>query len=195
MRNYLYVAKLFCVIFLSVALGGCVLLLLNGHLSHGYYISPSESFKCKLPGGALSRQLEISDDSNSLGETVIFNLKLGLLWRVDHLKLGHHKLAIMNTTLTERENLDQAKSNYFKYHLEPNLDEVDINLEYYKKINESDVLIVHAYMKWKDKEEKRELLFSIDNDYLNVVHHSQNISSNLQKVTFGSIDMYKSCQF
>ena len=118
-----------------------------------------------------------------------------MLWRVDHLKLGHHKLAIVDESLTERENLDLAKSNYFKHHLIPNLDEVDINWEHYKKINDSDVLIVQAYISWNKQEEKRELLFSIDNEYLNVIHHSQNISSNLQKITFGAIDMYKTCQF
>ena len=195
MRNYLYVAKSLCLVFVAVNLSSCVLLLLNGHLSHGYYISETESFKCKLPGGVFSRQLKIIDDSNSLGETVIFKLDLGLLWRVDHLKLGEHKVALVDQSLTLRENLDEAKNKYFLYHLIPNLDTVEVNWEHFNKINKSEVLIVHTYMKWDNQEEKRELLFSIDNGYLNVIHHAQNISSNLQKITFGAKDMYKSCQF
>ncbi len=190
-RALKFITACLCISMLSA----CVLLLLNGHLSHGHYISPSESFKCKLPGGALSRQLEIVDDSNSLGETVIFKLKLGLLWRVDHLKLNRHKIAVLDRSLNKRENLDRAKLNYFKYHLIPNLDEVAIDWEYFKRINESEVLIVQAYVRWDQQEEKRELLFSIDDEYLNVIHHSQNISSDLQKITFGAIDMYKGCQF
>ena len=194
MRFCICIINILVIVFFTVVTCSCALLLLNGHLSHGYYISPSETFKCKLPGGVFSRQLAVTDDSNTLGETVTFKLNLGLLWRVDHLRLGRHKLAILDKS-TRRERLDQAKLNYFKYHLEPNLDDVDISLEYFKKINGAEVLTVQTYLKWKDKEEDRELLFSINNDYLNIIHHSQNISDNLQKITFGSEDLYKSCEF
>ena len=173
----------------------CALLLLNGHFSHGYYISPSETFKCKLPGGAFSTQLKVSDRSSAIGETVTFKLRPGLLWRVDHLHLNHHKLAKLNKLMIRRVQLEEAKENYFKHHLLPNVDIAEIRFEYYKRVKETDVLIVHTYLKWDASEEDRELLFSIDGNYLNVLHYAQNISDELKNITSGSFGLYKSCQF
>ena len=175
--------------------GGCALFLLNGNLSHGYYISPSESFKCKLPGGVLSRQIEITDSSSFAGETVTLKLNFGLLWRVDHLKIGKHKLAILDTSNIKRIILEDAKNLYFKEYLEKNLDVVDIEWEQYNIVNENEVLLVSAYLKWGSNEENRQLLFSVDNGYLNVIHHAQNISDKIEKITSNSLDVYKSCEF
>ena len=187
--------KFFYLAFFVFTIPSCALLLLNGHLSHGYYVSPSESFKCKLPGGAFSTQLNISDRSNSIGETVTFKLDTGLLWRVDHLHLNDHKLANLSGLKNRREQLEQAKLNYIKFHLETNIDIVEINWEQFKRVNETEVLIAHTYLKWDKLEEKRELLFSINGDYLNVVHYAQNISTELQNITSGSLGLYKSCEF
>ncbi len=191
----LVITKLIFILFVTITLCSCALILLNGRLSHGYYISSDDSFKCKLPGGVLSTQLEISDSNNSLGETVTFKHRLGLLWRVDHLKVSHHRLAIIDNSKNRRENLEQAKVNYIKYYLANNVDIIDINWELFDRVNDNDVLLVNAYLKWGEKEEGRELLFSINNNYLNVIHHSQNISSKLQKITSGAVDLYKSCEF
>jgi len=195
MHFLLSALKYFCLTFCIFTISSCVLLLLNGHLSHGYYISPSESFKCKLPGGAFSTQLKISDRSNSIGETVTFKLDTGLLWRVDHLHLDHHKLANLSGLKSRREQLEQAKLNYFKHHLQHNVDIAEINWEQYKRVNEIEILIAHTYLKWDKSEETRELLFSIDGQYLNVIHYSQNISSELQNITSGAFGLYKSCKF
>ena len=187
--------KFFYLAFFVFTIPSCALLLLNGHLSHGYYVSPSESFKCKLPGGAFSTQLKISDRRNSIGETVTFKLDSGLLWRVDHLRLDQHKLAKLNGLKSKRKQLDEAKLNYFKYHLHPNVDITEINWEQFKRVNETEVLIAHTYLKWDKLEENRELLFSINGDYLNVLHYAQNISTELQNITSGSLGLYKSCEF
>ena len=189
------VLKFFYLAFCVFTISCCALLLLNGHLSHGYYVSPSETFKCKLPGGAFSRQLNISDRHNSMGETVTFKLDTGLLWRVDHLHLNDHKLANLSGLRNRREQLEQAKLNYIKFHLETNIDIVEINWEQYKRVNETEVLIAHTYLKWDKLEENRELLFSINGDYLNVLHYAQNISTKLQNITSGSLGLYKSCEF
>ena len=93
-----------------LATSSCVLLLLNGNLSHGYYEANSQTFKCKLPGGALSSQVEVTDRVNELGETVTFTLDLGLLWRLDHLRIGKHKLANIEAGADRRMQLDQATS-------------------------------------------------------------------------------------
>lgn len=195
MRFLFCASKIFCLTFFIFTISSCALLLLNGHLSHGYYVSPSESFKCKLPGGAFSTQLKISDRSNSIGETVTFKLDTGLLWRVDHLHLDHHKLANLSGLKNRREQLEQAKLNYIKYHLETNVDIVEINWEQYKRVNEIEVLIANMYIQWDASEETRELLFSIDDNYLNVLHYAQNISSVSQNITSGSLGLYKSCEF
>ena len=173
----------------------CALVLLNGHLSHGYYVSPSKSFKCKLPGGVLSRQLEIRDSSNPSGETVTLNLKFGLLWRVDHLKIGVHKLAMIDKKDVKRKSLDQAKELYINNYLRMNLDSVEIEWEQYNYVNGNEVLLLSVHLKWGEDEESRQLLFSIDNEYLNIIHHTQNISKQLQKITSNSLDVYKSCEF
>jgi hypothetical protein len=139
-----------------------------------------QSFKCKLPGGAFSRQLKITDSSNAIGETVTFKLEPGLLWRIDHLHLVHHELANFDSLTNRREQLEVVKSTYFKNHLLSNLEIAEIKSEQYKQINEVEVLIVYAYLQWDNAEDNRELLFSIDGDYLNVLHYAQNISENLQ---------------
>lgn len=187
--------KIIYLAFYVFTISSCALLLLNGHLSHGYYVSPSESFKCKLPGGAFSTQLKITDRSNAIGETVTFKLDAGLLWRVDHLRLGHHKLASLDKIADKREQLEKVKINYFKHHLDSNLDIVEINWEQYKRVNDREVLITNTYLKWDASEETRELLFSINGDYLNVLHYTQNVSSKLQNITSGVLGLYKSCEF
>jgi len=195
MRFLLRALKIICFLFSIFILSGCALLLLNENLSFGYYVSPSESFRCKLPGGAYSTQLNITDRSNSNGETVTFKLDTGLLWRVDHLRLGHHKLASLDNTANKREQLEEAKIIYFKHHLEPSVDIAEIKWEQFRKTNETEVLVTYTYFKWEKAEETRELLFSIDGEYLNVLHYAQNVSSKLQNITSGSLGLYKSCQF
>lgn len=195
MNKYRILCRISVLLVLLMSLTSCVVLLLNGHLSHGYYVSPSESFKCKLPGGAFSRQLKITDRSNAIGETVTFKLEPGLLWRIDHLHLVHHELANFDSLTNRREQLEVVKSNYFKNYLLSNLEIAEIKSEQYKQINEVEVLIVYAYLQWDNAEDNRELLFSIDGDYLNVLHYAQNISENLQTITSGVTGLYKSCQF
>ncbi len=195
MNKYRILCRISVLLVLLMSLTSCVVLLLNGHLSHGYYVSPSESFKCKLPGGAFSRQLKITDRSNAIGETVTFKLEPGLLWRIDHLHLVHHELANFDSLTNRREQLEVVKSTYFKNHLLSNLEIAEIKSEQYKQINEVEVLIVYAYLQWDNAEDNRELLFSIDGDYLNVLHYAQNISENLQTITSGVTGLYKSCQF
>ncbi len=114
MNKYRILCRISVLLVLLMSLTSCVVLLLNGHLSHGYYVSPSESFKCKLPGGAFSRQLKITDRSNAIGETVTFKLEPGLLWRIDHLHLVHHELANFDSLTNRREQLEVVKFNYFK---------------------------------------------------------------------------------
>jgi len=180
-------------------LSGCVALLLNGHLSFNHYEAKSETFKCKLPGGALSSRLDVTDRSNAIGETVTFSLDLGLLWRIDHLLIGKHNLAMIDKTSSSPENkrkqLDLAKESYISSYLEQNTDSVEIKWEQFIAANDVEVLLTNAYVKWEDREEVRELLFSIDGDYLNIIHYAQNVSSELQTFTTGAKGFYKSCQF
>lgn len=173
----------------------CVLLLLNGNLSHGYYEANSQTFKCKLPGGALSSQVEVTDRVNELGETVTFTLDLGLLWRLDHLRIGKHKLAIIEPGVDRRMQLDQAKENYMQAYLSQHADQVEIEWEQYVIVADSEVLLTSTYVKWADKEEKRELLFAIDGDYVNVVHFAQNMSNTLQSFTTSASGFYQNCEF
>lgn len=173
----------------------CVLLLLNGNLSHGYYEASSQTFKCKLPGGALSSRVEVSDRVNALGETVTFSLDLGLLWRIDHLRLDKHKLATIDTSADRRIQLDQAKENYMNLYLSKHADQVDIDWEQYSIIEDKEVLLVSAYVKWADKQEQRELLFSLDGNYVNVVHFAQNLSTSLQSFTTSAAGFYQNCEF
>lgn len=173
----------------------CALLLLNGHLSHGSYEARSETFRCKLPGGALSSSADVVDRINELGETVTFTLEIGLLWRLDHLLLGKHKLAIVETGLDKRQQLDQAKDNYMSLYLSKNADQVEVEWEQYLTINDVDILLTSTYVSWDDHEERRELLFSIDGDYLNIIHYAQNISSDLQAFTTNAVSFYKGCDF
>lgn len=57
----------------------CALWLLNEHLSHGYYEVKSQTFKNKLPSGALCSKAEIMGRSNGLGGITMFVFKIGLL--------------------------------------------------------------------------------------------------------------------
>ena len=191
--------KVFLILFIAVFLVGCVALLLSGHLSFSHYESKSGTFKCKLPGGALSSRLEVTDRSNEIGETATFNLDLGLLWRIDHLRIGKHKLAMLDHTVDKPEikrlQLDKAKEDYFNHYLKKNTDNVEVKWEQFDQVDGVEVLVVNTYIKWEDKEEVRELLFSIDGDYLNVVHFAQNLSNELQTFTAGAKGFYKSCEF
>jgi len=173
----------------------CALMLLNGHLSHGHYEAKSQTFKCKLPGGAFSSKVEIMDRSNELGETATFSLNIGLLWRIDHLRIGKHKLAILESSVDRRQQLDQAKNNYMSLHLAQHTDQVEVDWEQFIVVDDVEVLLTQTYIKWDGNEEKRELLFSIDGDYLNIVHFAQNLSSDLQTFTTGAAGFYKSCEF
>lgn len=182
------------VVFVSLS-SACTLLLMNERFSHSHYTSPSESYRCKLPGGILSSQLEVHERSNEIGETVSFSHKSGLYWRIDHLRIGSHKIAMLDETISRRERLEQAKLNYYRYHLEENVELAEIKWEQYTKENGEEVLVLYNYLKWKDAEENRELVFSIDEEYLNVVHHTQNVSDKIHKVTTNALDLYKSCVF
>ncbi|QMU62233.1 MAG: hypothetical protein GKR92_11230 [Gammaproteobacteria bacterium] len=141
----------------------------------------------------------MTDRSNAIGETVTFSLDLGLLWRIDHLLIGKHKLAMIGKTSSSAENrrkqLDLAKESYISSYLEQNTDGVEMKWEQFIAVNDVEVLLTNAYVKWEDKEEVRELLFSIDGDYLNIIHYAQNVSSELQTFTAGAKGFYKSCQF
>ena len=182
-------------LFAAMLLSSCALLLLNGRLSLGYYEPKSATFKCKLPGGALSKRVDVLDRINDLGETVTFTLDIGLLWCLDHLRIGKHKLAKFDTAADRRLQLDQAKDKYMGLYLSQHADQVEIEWEQYIIVNDVEVLLTSTYVKWDDQEEKRELLFSIDNDYLNVVHHAQNVSGNLQNFTTNAVSFYKGCEF
>lgn len=191
--------RLFLIPAVILSSTSCTLLLLNGHLSLGYYEAKSGTFRCKLPGGALSSKVEIMDRRNELGESATFTLNLGLLWRIDHLRIGKHKLAMIDNTNHsldhKRVQLDLAKDNYMSLYLAKNADQVEVEWEQYLIVDDAEVLLTNTYVKWDEHEEKRELLFSIDGDYLNVVHFAQNMSSNLQTFTTGAAGFYKSCEF
>ena len=183
------------VLLVSMLCCSCTLLLLNGRLSLGFYEAKSATFKCKLPGGALSKRVDVMDRINDLGETVTFTLDIGLLWRIDHLRIGKHKLAKFEAFVDKRIQLDQAKENYMGLYLTQNADQVEVDWEQYIVVNDVEVLLTSTYVKWNDQEEKRELLFSIDGDYLNVIHYAQNVSSNLQNFTTNATSLYKGCKF
>jgi len=168
---------------------------MNGNLSHGYYQASSETFKCKLPGGALSSSVQVVDRSNDLGETVTFSHEIGLLWRLDHLRIGKHKLAHINTAADRRGQLDQAKDNYMSFYLSQHADQVEVEWEQFLVVEDAEVLLTRTYVKWDEKEEERELLFAIDGEYVNVVHYAQNVSSSLQSFTTSAADFYKDCDF
>ena len=176
-------------------LSSCMLLLTNGRLSHGHYISPSETFRCRLPGGALSRQLHIWDQRSAVGETVTFRLSSRLLWRVDHLHLSQLKLKDLDKVQDRRAQLEKGKEHYFEYYLLPKLGPAQIRWERYERTDDVEVLIVHTHLESDGMVGVRELLFSVDGDYLNVVHHAQSISGNLENFILGSFGLYKSCEF
>ena len=182
-----------------MSLNACTLVLLNGNLSFDHYESKTGNFKCKLPGGALSTNLDILDRSNDIGETVTFSLKVGLLWRLDHLLIGKHKLAMLDKTIRSPEvrrlQLDKAKEDFFKFYLTQVTDYVEVKWEQFDYVNDVEVLIASTYIKWEDEEEVRELLFSIDGDYLNIIHFAQNVSNELKTFTTGAKGFYKSCEF
>ena len=191
--------RIFSAATIVMLVSSCVLLLLNGNLSHGYYESVSKTFKCKLPGGALSRKVNVADSGNEIGETVTFSLDLGILWRLDHLRIGKHKLANIKTSPDNPEKrrleLDRVKDSYINLYLRENIDVVEVKWEQFEIVDGNEVLLANTYVKWDDNEEIRELLFSIDGEYLNVVHYAQNVSSELQNITTGAVGFYKSCQF
>lgn len=187
--------KLIFIPVIIISTSSCTLLLLNGNLGLGFYEAKSATFKCKLPGGALSTTFDVMDRVNELGETVTFTLDIGLLWRIDHLRMGKHMLAIVDTSVDRRQQLDQAKDNYMSLYLAQHADQVEIEWEQFIVVNDTEVLLTNTYVKWDDKEEKRELLFSIDGKYLNIIHYAQNLSSNLQTFTTGAAGFYKSCSF
>ncbi len=186
-----FLLGLACVVLLS----SCVVLLTNGRLSHGHYVSQSETFSCRLPGGVLSRQLDVWDQRGAVGESVTFKLGSRLLWRVDHLHLRQLKLKGLDKVQARREQLERGKEHYFKYYLLPKLGKAEIKWETYKQVDGTEVLISYTHLKSDGMEGVRELLFSVDGNYLNVLHHAQNISGNLDKVILGSLGLYKSCEF
>jgi len=168
---------------------------MNGNLSHGYYQASSQTFKCKLPGGALSTSVDVIDRANDLGETVTFSHEIGLLWRLDHLRIGKHKLAHIDTSQDQRIQLEQAKDNYMSFYLTQHADQVEIEWEQYLTVGDAEVLLTNTYVKWNDKEETRELLFSVDGDYVNVVHYAQNVSKKLNSFTTNALGFYENCEF
>ena len=189
--TFRFLLSLTCMVLLS----SCVVLLTNGRLSHGHYVSQSETFSCRLPGGVLSRQLDVWDQRGAVGESVTFKLGSRLLWRVDHLHLRQLKLKGLDKIQARREQLERGKDHYFKYYLLPKLGEAEIKWEIYKQVGGTEVLISYTYLKSDGMEGIRELLFSVDGNYLNVLHHAQNISGNLDKIILGSLGLYKSCEF
>ena len=191
----LVLTRLLLALTFCVSVSSCTFLLLNGELSHGYYVSPEHTFKCRLPGGVLSRQLQIWDQRSPIGEIVTFKLGSRLLWRVEHLRLDHLKLDGLALTKERRQQLEKGKENYFEYYLLPNLGLAEIKWERYEEVNGKEVLISHTYLKSDGMEGTRELLFSVDGSYLNVLHHAQSISGNLENFITGSLGLYRSCEF
>ena len=173
----------------------CTLLLLNGNLSLGKYESSRHSFICKLPGGTLSKKVKVEDRSNELGETVIFSLDIGLLWRIDHLAIAKHKLATFDVSADRRQQLDSAKENYINSYLAQHTEKVEVEWEQYIVVNKEELLLIKTFIKWDDIEEEREILFSVDGGYLNIVHYAQNLSNTLQSFTTGAVGFYKGCEF
>ena len=195
MNEPVTMVRFLLVLICLIPLTSCVVLLMNGHLSHGHYVSKSETFSCRLPGGILSRQLQVWDQKSEIGESVTFRLGPRLLWRVDHLHLSQLKLKGLDKIQARRDQLERGKENYFKYYLLPELGKAEIKWEIYEQAGGKEVLISHTYLKSDGMEGIRELLFSVDGNYLNVVHHAQNISGNLEKIIIGSLGLYKSCEF
>lgn len=189
------ILKLIITSIVIVSTTSCTLLLLNGNLSLGSYESKSNTFKCKLPGGALSKKVKIEDRGNELGETVTFSLDIGLLWRIDHLYIGKHKLAMLDVSVDRRQQLNAAKDNYMSLYLAQHAEKVEVEWEQYVVVDKTELLLAKTFVKWGGNEEERELLFSVDGDYLNVVHYAQNLSSNLQSFTTGAVGFYKGCEF
>lgn len=130
-----------------------------------------------------------------MGETVTFKLGSRLLWRVDHLYLSRLKLKDLDKGQGRRAQLERGKEHYFKYYLVPNLGPAEIKWERYERADETEVLIAHTHLESDGMEGVRELLFSVDGDYLNVLHHAQAISENLENIIPGSLALYKSCEF
>lgn len=190
-----YYLRLIFISIIIVSTSSCTLLLLNGNLSLGSYQSKSHTFKCKLPGGALSKKVKVEDRSNELGETVSFSLDIGLLWRIDHLYIGKHKLAMLDISADRRQQLDLAKDNYMSLYLAQHEEKVEVEWEQYIVVDKAELLLANTFVKWGDNQEERELLFSVDGDYLNVIHYAQNVSSNLQSFTTGAVGFYKGCEF
>lgn len=192
-------SRFFLSLLVVFALCSCTLFLLNGNLSFNYYESKSGTFKCKLPGGALNSKVEVTDRFNELGETATFSLSLGFLWRIDHLLIGKHKLAMINkipvSLEDRRKQLDIAKEAYISNYLTKNTNKVEVNWEQFTAVDDAEVLLTNIFVSWDDKEEAREVLFSIDGDYLNVIHYSQNVSDELKTITSGAKGFYKSCEF
>ena len=151
---------LFFLFFSTMLLSACVAVLLSGHLSFNHYESKTGRFKCKLPGGALSSKLDVTDRSSDIGETVTFRLNIGLLWRLDHLLIGQHKLAMLDTSNqsldAKRLQLDKAKEEYFNSYLEKNTDVVEVKWEQFDYVNDVEVLLANTYIKWGEEEEIRE---------------------------------------
>ena len=130
-----------------------------------------------------------------MGGTVTFKLGSRLLWRVDHLHLSRLKLKDLDKTEGRRAQLERGKAHYFRYYLLPNLGSAEIRWERYERADETEVLIAHTHMKSDGMDGIRELLFSVDGDHLNVLHHAQGISENLESIIPGSLALYESCEF
>lgn len=190
-------ARMFPLLVLAgiVSISSCSMLLLNGNLSHGYYEASSKTFRCRVPGGILSRQLHIRDQRGTIGESVTFKLGSRLLWRVEHLRLDRLELANLDRVRDRREQLERGKRNYFKHYLLPDLGTAEIQWERYERTEDAEVLVAHTYLESDGMAGIRELLFSVDGDYLNVVHHAQSISGNLENIIQGSFWLYKNCEF
>jgi len=201
MLNHMYISqskfsyKIVFSLIVVFSTSSCTLLLLNGNISLGSYESKSRTFKCKLPGGALSKKVKVEDRSNELGETVTFSLDIGLLWRIDHLLIGKHKLAMLDISADRRQQLDLAKDNYMSLYLAQHAEKVEVEWEQYVVVDKTELLLAKTFVKWDGNEEERELLFSVDGEYLNVIHYAQNLSSNLQSFTTGAAGFYKGCEF
>ena len=130
-----------------------------------------------------------------MGTSVTFRLGSRLLWRVDHLHLSRLKLEGLDEDKGRRAQLERGKEHYFKYYLLPNLGPAEIKWERYERAGETEVLIAHTYLKSDGMKGIRELLFSVDGNFLNVLHHAQGISENLESIIPGSLALYESCEF
>lgn len=167
---------------------------IRGDVTDNKYTSPSKSFTCTIPSDY--KGLEITDGSDSNGESVRFQHPYAHIWRIEYFKINGHPSTHIDTSKSTIEQLHQFKNNVMTLY------SANLLMEqlHDKELVLGDRTGYLAIMRYKSPppdtgNEERAFLFFRANNHLAVMQYGHWNLHDLNQIENEVTRFYKLCSF